>query len=156
MLEFFLFAQEAVNGGDAGSSGSGSSLMSFFPLIMIFAVFWFLIIAPNRKRDRERRAMIAACRRRVKDRSSLQTDSADQTAPACLRHEIRLCWRFFWCIDGNVVPVAADHALDRSRGGFSIKIHLLFLCDEQGHPFHSRLTAGTIFSPRIPVFFAFR
>ena len=34
----------------------------------------------------------------------------------------------------------ADHALGRSRGGFSTKIHLL--CDGHGHPLHAHLTAG--------------
>ena len=33
-----------------------------------------------------------------------------------------------------------DHALGRSRGGFSSKIHLL--CDAHGHPLHFHLTAG--------------
>lgn len=33
-----------------------------------------------------------------------------------------------------------DHALGRSRGGFSTKIHLL--CDGNGHPLHFHLTAG--------------
>ena len=34
----------------------------------------------------------------------------------------------------------ADHALGRSRGGFSTKIHLL--CDGAGHPLHFHLTPG--------------
>ena len=34
----------------------------------------------------------------------------------------------------------ADHALGRSRGGFSTKIHLL--CDRHGHPLHVHLSAG--------------
>ncbi len=34
----------------------------------------------------------------------------------------------------------ADHALGRSRGGFSTKIHLV--CDGQGNPLHFELTAG--------------
>lgn len=34
----------------------------------------------------------------------------------------------------------ADHALGRSRGGFSTKIHIL--CDRNGHPLHFHLTAG--------------
>src|SRR5947208_2542397 len=34
----------------------------------------------------------------------------------------------------------SDHALGRSRGGFSTKIHLL--CDAHGHPLHFHLTAG--------------
>lgn len=33
-----------------------------------------------------------------------------------------------------------DHALGRSRGGFSTKIHLL--CDSDGNPLHFHLTAG--------------
>ena len=33
-----------------------------------------------------------------------------------------------------------DHALGRSRGGFSTKLHLL--CDAKGHPLTFRLTAG--------------
>ena len=33
-----------------------------------------------------------------------------------------------------------DHALGRSRGGFSTKVHLL--CDGCGHPLHVHLTAG--------------
>ena len=35
---------------------------------------------------------------------------------------------------------ASDHALGRSRGGFSTKIHLL--CDGHGHPLHFHLTPG--------------
>jgi transposase len=34
----------------------------------------------------------------------------------------------------------ADHALGRSRGGFSTKIHVL--CDGNGHPLHFHLTPG--------------
>ena len=33
-----------------------------------------------------------------------------------------------------------DHALGRSRGGFSTKIHIL--CDAEGHPLHFHLTPG--------------
>lgn len=60
-----------------------------------------------------------------------------------------------WCVDGTVTRAArcaagggkkkdpdepADHALGRSRGGFSTKIHIL--CDGFGHPLHFHLTAG--------------
>jgi transposase len=63
--------------------------------------------------------------------------------------------RELWCIDGTVVLAARcaagggkaddpeeppDHALGRSRGGFSTKIHLL--CDSHGHPLHFHLTPG--------------
>lgn len=36
----------------------------------------------------------------------------------------------------------ADHALGRSRGGFSTKIHVL--CDGHGHPLHFHLTPGQV------------
>lgn len=60
-----------------------------------------------------------------------------------------------WCIDGTVVRAALcavgggkgddpeeppDHALGRSRGDFSTKIHLL--CDGHGHPLDFHLTPG--------------
>ena len=59
-----------------------------------------------------------------------------------------------WCIDGTSVRLRgapagrekkdpgepSDHALGRSRGGFSSKFHLL--CDGHGHPLHFHLTAG--------------
>jgi transposase len=63
--------------------------------------------------------------------------------------------RQLWCIDGTVVRAARcaagggkdddpeeppDHALGRSRGGFSTKIHLL--CDGHGHPLDFHLTPG--------------
>ena len=36
----------------------------------------------------------------------------------------------------------ADHALGRSRGGFSTKIHIL--CDGKGYPLHFHLTPGQV------------
>jgi transposase len=60
-----------------------------------------------------------------------------------------------WFVDGTVVRAARcaagggkqddpeepeDHALGRSRGGFSTKIHLV--CDRNGHPLHVHLTPG--------------
>ena len=65
--------------------------------------------------------------------------------------------RELWCIDGTIVRAARcaagggkeddpeepeDHALGRSRGGFSTKIHLLG--DGHGHPLHFHLTAGQV------------
>ncbi len=35
-----------------------------------------------------------------------------------------------------------DHAIGRSRGGLTTKIHIL--CDRQGHPLHFHLTAGQV------------
>lgn len=66
-----------------------------------------------------------------------------------LRHKL-------WCIDRSVVRAhrctagggksdprePEDHALGRSRGGFSTKLHLLF--DGAGPPVHVALTAGQV------------
>ena len=63
--------------------------------------------------------------------------------------------RQLWCVDGTVIRAARcaagggkdddpqepeDHALGRSCGGFSTKIHVL--CDGHGHPLDFHLTAG--------------
>lgn len=38
--------------------GSGSNLMGFLPIILIFAVFYFLIIRPQNKKAREHQEMV--------------------------------------------------------------------------------------------------
>lgn len=48
--------QEAA--GRQGSQGGGFQM--FLPLIAIFAVFYLLIMRPQQKREKERRAMLAA------------------------------------------------------------------------------------------------
>jgi transposase len=85
----------------------------------------------------------------------------DGTLEAILSHlraagiDVGLVDRELWCIDGTVIRAARcaagggkdddpeeppDHALGRSRGGFSTKIHVL--CDGHGHPLDFHLTAG--------------
>lgn len=48
-----------------------------------------------------------------------------------------MCW---WWRKKGAPEEPADHALGRSRGGFSTKIHIL--CDGYGHPLYFHLTAG--------------
>jgi transposase len=48
-----------------------------------------------------------------------------------------LCW---WRGKKKDPEEPSDHALGRSRGGFSTKIHVL--CDGHGQPLHFHLTAG--------------
>ncbi len=38
----------------------GGGLLSFLPFIVIFAIFWFLIIRPQRKRQKEHQSLVAA------------------------------------------------------------------------------------------------
>ena len=42
------------------SGGAESSLMSFLPLILMFAVLYFIMIRPQMKRQKEHRSMLSA------------------------------------------------------------------------------------------------
>jgi preprotein translocase subunit YajC len=44
----------------APAAGSGNTLLSLLPMVLIFVVFYFLLIRPQTKRAKELRAMIAA------------------------------------------------------------------------------------------------
>ena len=55
MLISPAYAQAA--GGDAGG------LLSFLPLVLIFAVFYFLLIRPQQKKQKEHQAKLKAVRR---------------------------------------------------------------------------------------------
>jgi preprotein translocase subunit YajC len=48
------FAQASAGGSDAGG------LMSFLPLILMFAVLYFIMIRPQMKRQKETKAMLSA------------------------------------------------------------------------------------------------
>lgn len=54
MLISNAFAQTAGIGGGAGG------LMSFLPIILMFAVLWFIMIRPQMKRQKESKAMLEA------------------------------------------------------------------------------------------------
>lgn len=41
------------------AGGSGSTLMSLLPMVLIFVVFYFLLIRPQQKRQKEHRGMVA-------------------------------------------------------------------------------------------------
>jgi len=38
----------------------GSSLMSFLPFVLMFAAMWFLLIAPQRKKQKEHQKLISS------------------------------------------------------------------------------------------------
>ena len=46
-----------------GASGGGSAMAGFIPIILMFGVFWFLIIRPQKKQADQRKAMVAAIKR---------------------------------------------------------------------------------------------
>ena len=55
-----LLGMASPNGGAEGGAGS---FLSFLPLILIFIVFWFMIIRPQKKQQDQRKSMIEAIKR---------------------------------------------------------------------------------------------
>ena len=47
----------------AAGTGAGSAFASFVPLILIFAIMYFLLIRPQQKKMKEHKAMVEALRR---------------------------------------------------------------------------------------------
>lgn len=56
-----MFIQDAY--AQAGGAGGPGLLESFLPLILIFAVFWFLLIRPQQKKAKEHKEMVAAVKK---------------------------------------------------------------------------------------------
>ena len=46
-----------------GFGGAGAGLESFLPIILIFGVFYFLLIRPQQKKQKQHREMLGAIRR---------------------------------------------------------------------------------------------
>jgi len=53
MLHLLMAAPQSADGG-------GGLLFTLLPLVLIFAVFWFFIIRPQKQREQEREDMISA------------------------------------------------------------------------------------------------
>ncbi len=47
----------------AGGAGGAAAFAQFIPLILIFAIMYFLMIRPQQKKMKEHKAMVAALRR---------------------------------------------------------------------------------------------
>lgn len=58
MHTLLLLATEAAEGGTAAPGGAFGALGQFLPLILIVAVFYFLLIRPQRNRQRAARQLI--------------------------------------------------------------------------------------------------
>ena len=57
MLISAAYAQQA---GQAAATDPVSGIMSFLPMIVIFAIFWLLMIRPQMKRAKEHKALLGA------------------------------------------------------------------------------------------------
>ena len=62
LFESVAFAMGTPQAGGAGPSG-GELLMQFVPLILMFAIFWFLLIRPQQKRAKAHKQMLAELKR---------------------------------------------------------------------------------------------
>jgi preprotein translocase subunit YajC len=47
----------------AGGAGAAGGIVSFVPIVLIFAIMYFLMIRPQQKKVKEHRAMVEALRR---------------------------------------------------------------------------------------------
>ena len=89
----------------AAGGGAEASIMSFLPLILIFAVFYFLAIRPQMKRQKEHKAMVEALQKgdevileeqrtlfseglRVYKRTKIRFSTSVQTTAICVRRPI--------------------------------------------------------------------
>ena len=85
-----MFATPAF--AQAAGGGAGGAIASFVPLILIFAIMYFLLIRPQQKKMKEHKAMVTALRRgdqivtqggiigkvsKVKDDSEVEVEIAD-------------------------------------------------------------------------------
>ncbi len=57
-MDWLISSAQAQAAPAAG--GTGSTLMSLLPMVLIFVVFYFLLIRPQTKKAKEHRAMVAA------------------------------------------------------------------------------------------------
>lgn len=58
-----MFVTPAYAQAAAGGAGPTAAFAQFIPLILIFAIMYFLMIRPQQKRMKEHRAMIEAIKR---------------------------------------------------------------------------------------------
>ena len=87
----------------AGGAGAGSAFASFIPLILIFAIMYFLLIRPQQKKMKEHKAMVEALRRgdqvltqggiigkvtKVNEDGTVEVEIADGVKVKVLRHTI--------------------------------------------------------------------
>ena len=91
----------AANGG--GAAGPASGLTALMPMIIIFAIFYFLLIRPQQKKAKEHRAMIDQLKTgdrvitsggiygkvtNVKDPETITLEIADKVRVKCVRANV--------------------------------------------------------------------
>jgi preprotein translocase subunit YajC len=57
------FLAYAMGGAGGAEGGQGGAFGAFLPLIIMFAIFYFLLIRPQQKKAKDHKAMIAAVKK---------------------------------------------------------------------------------------------
>jgi len=57
------FLAYALGSGGSGGGGQGGGFGAFVPLILMFAIFYFLLIRPQQKKAKLHKAMLAAVKK---------------------------------------------------------------------------------------------
>ncbi len=57
------FLAYAMGGGTGGAGGQGGGIGAFIPLILMFAIFYFLLIRPQQKKAKAHRELVSALRK---------------------------------------------------------------------------------------------
>jgi len=57
------FLAYAMGGGAGGASGQGGGFGAFVPLILMFAIFYFLLIRPQQKKAKQHRELLGALKK---------------------------------------------------------------------------------------------
>ncbi|MBW1863960.1 MAG: preprotein translocase subunit YajC, partial [Deltaproteobacteria bacterium] len=60
-MNFLAYAMGTGGTGSAGGQGGG--LGAFLPLILMFAIFYFLLIRPQQKKAKQQREMLSALKK---------------------------------------------------------------------------------------------
>jgi preprotein translocase subunit YajC len=85
------------------AGGAGGAFASFIPLILIFAIMYFLLIRPQQKKMKEHKAMVDALRRgdqvvtqggvvgkvvKVKDDNEIEVEIAEGVKVRVIKHTV--------------------------------------------------------------------
>ena len=58
-----FFAYSMGGGGTGGAGGQGGGIGAFLPLILMFAIFYFLLIRPQQKKAKQHKQLLAALKK---------------------------------------------------------------------------------------------
>lgn len=123
----------------AAGGGADGMLTTFLPLILIFAVFYFLLIRPQQKKMKEHKAMVENVRRgdtvvtgggiigkvvKVKDDATIQIEVAENVRIDIVKGTLSDVRSRSQAPGGDARPAAAAPANDGEKGGILGKLGL--------------------------------